>query len=370
MRKDILLSSPSVGVNDLSYVKIALDDNELSPYGKYIDILQTLFRDNLYIDSDANTCFALKSGTAALHVAVILSNVAKGDVVLCQTSTFIASVNPILYEDAIPVFIDSEKFSWNMCPVLLEKAIIDCANEGVVPKAILIGCNYGMPCNYDKVLKLSKKYNIPLIEDSAAALGSGYKNKPCGSFGEYSIISLNSNKIITGSSGGVLCSKSNNVTDRVLDLISQGKINAELGYNYQMSNISAAIASSQFKELDKRINRKRAIYNFYYEHLSRYKGIEFVEEPEHSFSNRWLTTVQFESEKLRDKVLKELEVNNIESRKLWKPLHKMKKFQKYKVCSNGVAEELYSKGLCLPSGTSLSINEQNEVIKIIEKILS
>lgn len=366
MSYKIHLAAPDQGKTDLIYTRKALVENSIGPYGEYVTRLKEQFQNYLGCKTYDGDCFVMKSGTSAIHLSLILLDVKENDIVLCQTSTFIASVNPILYQNAVPVFIDSEKETWNMCPELLENAIEEYLLLGIKPKAILVGCSYGMPCNYKKIMALSVKHNIPLIEDAAAALGSVYHNLPCGSFGEFSIFSLNANKIITGSSGGILCSNEHNVSVRVADLISQSKDSLDVGYNYQLSNICAAIASSQFEELDHRISRKREIYDNYTKQLSKFENLTFLEEPKNCFSNRWLTTMLFDSNEERDLIIDQLATHQIETRKLWQPLHRKEKFRKYKVYLNGVSDELYNKGICLPSGVGLSELEQNTIIGIIK----
>src|SRR5690606_32836687 len=269
---------------------------------------------------------ALTSGTAAIHLALVLLNVGKGDEVICQTKTFVASVNPVIYQGATPVFVDSETDTWNMCPGLLENAIKDRINKGKKPKAIIVINLYGMPYKVNEIHNIAKRYEIPVLEDSAEALGSHYHGKPCGTFGDYAVLSFNGNKIITTSGGGALIARSQQEKNKGIYLATQAKDNSveynhtAIGYNYRMPNVTAGIGRGQMQVLEKHIELRRRNFNYYFKELNALPEISFLQEPEGFFSNRWLTCVVFENQKQRDDIMKLLESNNIESRPSWKPM--------------------------------------------------
>ena len=319
---------------------------------------------------------ALNSGTSAIHLALILLNVKRSDVVLCPTFTFAATINPIKYLGAKPVFIDSEVNTWNMCPVLLEKAIKDLLSVGKRPKAIILVHLYGMPAMLDRIIKISNNYNIPIIEDNAEGLGSKYNKKPLGSFGTFGVLSFNGNKIITTSGGGALISKNKNLINRARKLASQSKEDKpyyehlEVGYNYRLSNVCAAIGLGQLETLNHKVKKKREINSYYRKKLAKNSEVEFINESEGSFSNYWLTTIILKKNKLinREKLRLYLEEANIESRPLWKPMHLQPIFKKCQSYLNGVAEDLFNNGLCLPSGTNLKDSDLQRIIYKIQEL--
>ena len=319
---------------------------------------------------------ALSSGTASLHLALILLGVKKGDIVLCSSFTFSASANPISYLGANPVFIDSDIDSWNMCPILLEKAIEDCILDNEKPKAIMLVHLYGMPAKMDEIMKIANKYDIPVIEDAAEALGSTFKNKPLGTFGAFGVYSFNGNKIITTSGGGALFVKIAVMIEKAKFLATQAREDkphyehSEIGYNYRMSNVCAAIGLGQLEVLEERILQKRAIKSFYKEQLSCIKEISFLDESEGSYSNFWLTTILLSENSTidREQLRLHLEKDNIESRPLWKPMHLQPVFKECKSYLNGVSEDLFNRGLCLPSDTNMSIEDLKRVVSKIKEL--
>ncbi|MEJ5104610.1 aminotransferase class I/II-fold pyridoxal phosphate-dependent enzyme [Chryseobacterium sp. MYb328] len=370
--KKIWLSPPHLGGNELKYIQDAFDTNWVSQYGSNIDSFERTLENYLGNNSFVT---ALSSGTAAIHLALRLLNVQEGDFVLCQSFTFVASANPILYQKAIPVFVDSESTTWNICPNALEDAIKYCLKQGKKPKAIITVSLYGMPFMVDEILEISQKYEIPIIEDSAEALGSKYKNKPCGNFGDLSIISFNGNKIITTSGGGILISRDQESKNQILYFATQAKENqdyyshSEVGYNYRMSNISAGIGRGQLEVLEDRIIKRRENHRFYRDIFEKYEEINLLEEPnEDFFSNYWLNTITFEkkdSKITKEKLKQVFSESNIETRYLWKPMHLQVLFEKYKFFGSNVCGILFDKGLCLPSGTNLTDGDKDKIKNIL-----
>jgi dTDP-4-amino-4,6-dideoxygalactose transaminase len=372
MNKKIWLSPPHMGGSEILYVKNACDANWVAPIGPCIDG----FEDDLsrFLGGSVGVA-ALSAGTAAIHMALIVLGVKAGDEVICQSLTFAASANPIVYQGAIPVFVDSEEQTWNMSPHLLEEAIKDRISKGKTPKAIVVVHLFGMPGRMSEIVEISKKYEIPLIEDAAEALGSTYGSKKLGTFGDIGILSFNGNKIITTSAGGALIAENSELVTRARFLATQAKENLpyyqhnNIGYNYRMSNICAGIGRGQMEILSLRIfQRRRNFYN-YKRLLSSIPGISFQEEmsPDY-FSNRWLTTILIEPTKddLNNENLRLfLEKSNIEARRIWKPLHLQPVFEQYPAYVNGISERIFDKGLCLPSGSSLTDYELNKVVKRI-----
>lgn len=366
--KKIYLSSPHIGTNEQKYVAEAFDSNWIAPLGPNV----TKFEESLsnYIGKAANVAM-LSSGTGGLHLALEILGVSRDDEVLCQSFTFSASANPILYLGAIPVFVDSEESTWNICPELLEKAIIERIAKGKKPKAIIAVHLYGMPYRVNEVNEVAKRYDIPVIEDSAEALGSSYNNLKCGNLANIGIVSFNGNKIITTSGGGALISKDKNTRDRAIFLATQARDEAphyqhsNVGYNYRMSNVLAGIGRGQLEVLEDRVLVRRANYAFYKENLKPFETIKFLEEPKGFYSNRWLTAIVMESYEQRESLRLALLAENIESRPLWKPLHEQPIFKKYPNQLNGVSSELFSKGLCLPSGSNLAEDDKSRILKVI-----
>jgi len=371
MKNKIWLSSPHMGEEELTYVTDAFKSNWIAPIGSYID----LFESKLSEVTQVNQVAVFNSGTASIHLALKLLNVQTDDIVLCQSLTFAATVNPVVYQNGTPVFIDSERETWNMCPTQLEIAINKYISLGKKPKAILLVHLYGMPAKINEIVAIATKYSIPIIEDAAEALGSKYNGNPCGSFGKYGVLSFNGNKIITTSAGGALLSNSKKDIDKAKYWASQAKDPAlhyehtELGYNYRMSNILAAIGVGQISVLEERVKRRREIFEIYKKQLSNFKGISFLEEAKGFYSNRWLTTILIGDLAITpEKLIEVLAKENIESRPLWKPMHLQPFYKEFDFIGDGVSESLFNHGLCLPSGSNLTNEEIFRVIKVIKKI--
>jgi len=368
MKEKIWLSSPHLTGEEQKYVKDAFDTNWIAPLGPNVNGLEKEICDY----TGSNACSVLSAGTAAIHLALIILGVKEDDEVLCSTFTFSATVNPIRYEKAIPIFIDSEPDTWNMCPKLLEESIKDRINKGKKPKAILVVHLYGMPSKMNEILAVSRKFNIPIVEDAAEAIGSTYKDKAMGTFGEIGIYSFNGNKIITTSGGGALVSNNQEHCKKATFLATQARDQAphyqhsHIGYNYRMSNICAGIGRGQLEVLNDRVEARRRNFKFYKEQLASIDRITFVDEPADFYSNRWLTTILTESFETREKIRFSLEKENIESRPLWKPMHLQPIFKGHPSYLNGVSEDLFRRGLCLPSGSNLSKDDLKRVVSAIK----
>tara|TARA_R110000796_G_scaffold71409_5_gene162179 strand:- start:46640 stop:47776 length:1137 start_codon:yes stop_codon:yes gene_type:complete len=367
----IWLSSPHMGGNELKYVKEAFDTNWIAPLGPNVDHFEKELGEYLGINHVA----ALSSGTAAIHLALMLLGVKSGDEVIAQSFTFCGTTNPILYLGATPVLVDSEYDTWNLDPVLLEEAILDKIKKGKRPKAVIMVHLYGMPAKMKQILEVCSRYEIPLIEDAAEALGSTIDGRKAGTFGDMGILSFNGNKIITTSGGGALVSNNTQWIDKSRFLATQARDeeahyeHTELGYNYRMSNILAGVGRGQLEVLDGHVLKRRAVNTFYREHLS-IEGITFQSETsDKDFSNYWLTSVKIEPEVLgvdREEVRLELWKSNIETRPLWKPMHLQPLYNNCPYYGNGVSDELFTKGLCLPSGSNLTMVELERVVKAIK----
>ena len=370
--KKIWLSPPHMGGRERELVKEAFDANWIAPVGPHI----SNFEQELSKLSQNFNIAALSSGTAAIHLALILAGVQKNDNVICSSFTFSASVNPIKYLGANPIFIDSEKESWNMCPELLTKAIKDGIKNNKKPKAIILVHLYGMPAKLDELIGVANSFEIPLIEDAAEALGSKYKNQQLGTFADFGIYSFNGNKIITTSGGGALVCKNKKLIEKAKFLATQARDvavhyeHSEVGYNYRMSNVCAAIGVGQLEVLSDRVARKREIFNFYKNELSMIKEITFLEELEPSFSNYWLTTILLDKNSTidREQLRLHLEKDNIESRPLWKPMHLQPVFKDCRSYVNGVSEDLFNRGLCLPSGTAMTTEDLKIIVKKVKEL--
>ena len=370
--KKIWLSSPHMGGEERELVQEAFDTNWIAPAGPHINN----FEQQLSRVSQSFNVVALSSGTSAIHLALILLGVQKDDNVICSSFTFSASANPIKYLGANPIFIDSEQNSWNMCPDLLSKAIQDGIKNNKKPKAIVLVHLYGMPARIDELIAIANKFEVPIIEDAAEALGSKYKNQPLGTFADFGIYSFNGNKIITTSGGGALLCNDKKQIEKAKFLATQARDNAhhyehsEVGYNYRMSNVCAAIGLGQLRVLSKRVIRKREIFNFYKDEFSGIEEITFLEEPEGSFSNYWLTTILLDERGAiyREQLRLHLERDNIESRPLWKPMHLQPIFQNCRSYVNGVSEGFFNRGLCLPSGTNMSDADLKRVVRQVKKL--
>ena len=369
-KEKIWLSSPHMGGKELDYIHSAFDANWIAPLGPNVNGFEEDIAS--YLATKDVEVAALSSGTAALHLALILNGVGPGDEVLCQSMTFAASANPIKYQGATPVFIDSEEKTYNICPVQLEKAVKDRIEKGKKPKAIIAVHLYGMPYQVDEINRISNEYNIPVIEDSAEALGSTYKNKKCGTFSEYSILSFNGNKIITTSGGGALVTPSAEIKKKAVFLATQARDDAphyqhsQVGFNYRLSNISAGIGRGQMEVLDERVSQRRKMFEFYLNLFADFDGIDLLEEPgDDFFSNHWLTVIQVDPSKTggitREDIRLALEKENIESRPLWKPMHMQPVYSKDPFYGTGIAERLFENGLCLPSGSNLTDEDRSRI---------
>ena len=375
MNSKIWLSSPHMGSSERNFVRAAFDTNWVAPLGPNVNGFETDL--SSFLNSDSKVA-ALSSGTAALHLALILLKITKEDEVLCQSMTFSASANPILYQHATPIYIDSDPETWNMDPELLETVIKDRIKKGKKPKAIIPVHLYGMPSDMKAIMAIAEKFEIPVVEDAAEALGSSINGKKCGTFGQMGILSFNGNKIITTSGGGALVSKNQDYIKKATFLATQARDPAphyqhsEIGYNYRMSNICAGIGRGQMEVLPERIEQRRKNFAFYKECLRNLPGISFVEEPEGFFSNRWLTTILIDPKEsggvTREDVRWALEKENIESRPLWKPMHLQPVFKEYPYYGGNVSEKLFEEGLCLPSGSNLSEEELGRVVKCIVQV--
>jgi len=375
MLKDkIYLSAPHMGGAELKHIQNAFDTNWISTVGPQIN----KFEENLAQVTQAKYVAALASGTSAIHLALKIVGVKHGDTVITQSFTFAASAFPITYLAAKPIFIDSEKETWNMDPNLLEDLLlsIDKSPNQKLPKAIIPVHLYGMPAKMDKINAIASKYKIPVIEDAAEALGSIYKNKACGSWANMGVLSFNGNKIITTSGGGALLSDREEYITKAKFLATQARDKAphyqhtETGYNYRMGNVNAAIGLGQLEILDERVKKKQEIFNFYKKELIDIAGIEFQQEPEGAKSNRWLTTLLTNSFKQRESIRLALDIKNIESRPLWKPMHLQPVFSEAQYVGGSVSEDLFNRGLCLPSGTTMMHADLERVIEIVKKALT
>ncbi len=375
MKSKIYLSSPHMGGNEQKFVNEAFDTNWIAPLGPNVDN----FEKDLATYLKINAVAALSAGTAAIHLALILAGVEADDEVIVSSFTFSATANPVVYQHATPIFVDSEPDTWNMSPELLEEAIKDRIQKGKKPKAIIAVHLYGMPAKIDQIMQIAEKYDIPVIEDAAEALGSKFNGKSTGTFGKMGILSFNGNKIITTSGGGALVSDDSELIKKSRFLSTQARDNAphyqhsQIGYNYRMSNIVAGIGRGQMEVLDLRVKQRRDNYKFYKEIFKNTKGISFLDEPdERFFSNYWLTTILIDSDKAgfsNTDLRLAFEAENIESRPLWKPMHLQPVFENYPAYLNGVSEELFSKGLCLPSGTNLSDIDKKRIIDVIKSFI-
>ena len=375
MLNPIPLSTPVFDGNENDFVLQALGSNQISTAGNNITNFEEEIKKRL-----GNYHVAVKnSGTSAIHLALRLLGVGFGDEVLCQSFTFCASANPIIYLGAKPIFVDSESTTWNICPEILEEAIRDRINKGTKPKAIVVVDLFGMPAKFDEILKISQKYEIPIVEDAAEALGSSIHGKPCGTFGDFGVFSFNGNKIITTGSGGALISSDADAIERSKYLSVQARenfkyyVHKDIGYNYRMNNMSAGIGLAQFFNLDKKIALRRKVFENYQNLLADFEGFSTILEPDGYFSNRWLSTFLvnesqsgFSNEAIRLALLKE----NIETRYLWNPLQLQPIFKEIEFYGGGCSEELFNKGICLPSSENLSYGDQERIIGVIRKLYS
>ncbi|WP_442267246.1 aminotransferase class I/II-fold pyridoxal phosphate-dependent enzyme [Tenacibaculum sp. ZS6-P6] len=376
MEEKIWLSSPHMGGGEQKYVQEAFDTNWVAPLGPNVNGFENDLEN--YIKENTKVA-CLASGTSALHLALILAGVSYGDEVICQSMTFSASANPIVYQGGVPIFVDSEKETWNMCPDALKKAIEDRIAKGKKPKAIIVVHLYGMPAKIDKIKEIANHYDIKLIEDAAEALGSTFKGQKCGTFGDFGVLSFNGNKIITTSGGGALVCKTEENKQKAIFLATQARDNAphyqhsEIGYNYRMSNITAGIGRGQMEVLDKHIQLRRNNNSFYRELFKNIDGIDlFIEPTSDYFSNHWLSSILIDQNKVgfsREDLRLAMLEDNIESRPLWKPMHLQPIFKNCKFYGNNVSEILFDNGLCLPSGSNLSDKDRERIKESVLKLL-
>ncbi|MET3112951.1 dTDP-4-amino-4,6-dideoxygalactose transaminase [Pedobacter sp. CG_S7] len=372
MKNKIWLSSPHMGGTEQKFVNEAFETNWIAPLGPHVDNFEL----DLATYTKTKHAAALSSGTAAIHLALIMLGVKRGDEVICQTMTFSASANPITYLGATPVFVDSEKETWNMCPKLLNSAIQDRIAKGKKPKAIIPVHLYGMPAQMDKIMAVANIYGIPVIEDAAEALGSKINGKAMGSYGNMGVLSFNGNKIITTSGGGALLSNNNEYITQARFLATQARDEAphyqhsQIGYNYRMSNIAAGIGRGQMEVLDAHVELRRQNFETYKKEFAPIEGITLLAEPKGYFSNRWLSTILidpvFANGVTKEDVICALLVENIECRPLWKPMHLQPVFDKSPFYGDGTSENLFNNGLCLPSGSNLKKEEIKRVCTIIK----
>ncbi len=366
----IFLSPPHMGGEELEFISDAFATNYIAPVGPHVDAFEKEFADMVGV----KYATAVSSGTASLHLLLRYVGVGRGDEVLCSTFTFVASANPIMYRGGIPVFIDSDQHSWNMDPKLLAMELETRAAENRLPKAVVLVHLYGQPADIDLVKELCDKYKVPLLEDAAEALGTEYKGKPPGTFGLAGFYSFNGNKIITTSGGGMIVSDNKELIKKVKFWATQARDDAvhyehsEMGHNYRMSNVLAAIGRGQLRVLSERVAGKRKIFDQYRKSLGDLPGVTFMPEPEFARSTRWLTCLTIDPVQAgidRDMVIQELEKNNIESRPTWKPMHMQPLFEGCEVVGGKVSERLFLDGICLPSGTNMSGEDLARVIRVV-----
>jgi len=362
----ILLSSPHMSEQgyEQQYVQEAFDTNWIAPLGTNVNEFEREFAEKVHIKS----AVALSSGTAAIHLALKAAGVGSGDIVFCQSLTFSATANPIIYQNAIPVFIDSDYKTWNMCPNALEEAFQKFPNV----KAVIVVHLYGLSADIHCIKELCDHYNVTLIEDAAESLGSYYKGQQTGTFGDYGIYSFNGNKIITTSGGGMLVSNNEEMIAKAKFWATQSRElvrhyeHKELGFNYRMSNVVAGIGRGQLKVLDERVAQKRKIYDYYVEQLSDLKGIEFMPRNEWDQPNYWLSSILLRGNIRAYDLINILEKENIESRPIWKPMHLQPYFEKYDYVGSNVGEDLFMNGVCLPSDTKMTEEDLERVVRIIK----
>ena len=374
----IYLSPPHMSGYEMEYIKEAFDTNWIAPLGPNVNAFETELAE--YVG--CRKALAVSSGTAAIHLALRLVGVKAGDVVFCSSLTFIGSVNPVLYQGAVPIFIDSEPESWNMSPAALEKAFAWAEGEGRLPRAVIVVNLYGQSADMEPLLNICNRYGVPVVEDAAESLGATYKGKASGTWGKFGIYSYNGNKIITTSGGGMLVSEDEEALKKALFWATQARDEApwyqhsEMGYNYRMSNIAAGIGRGQLRVLDERVQARREVFQRYEEGLGDLAGVEFMPEASFGRANRWLTVMTLDpavcSAAPMD-IIQALEAENIESRPVWKPMHLHPLFTGCRYFTHGeeesVSDRLFQQGVCLPSGSSLTEEEQERVIRCVRGLL-
>ncbi|MCT7529560.1 UDP-N-acetylbacillosamine transaminase [Aliarcobacter cryaerophilus] len=375
MNKRIFLSAPHMSGNELKYIEKVFESNYIAPLGEYVN----KFEDSIKNYTKSENALAVTSGTAAIHLALRVLGIKEGDDVIASTFTFIGSINAILYQGANPIFIDSDKETWNLCPKLLNKYLCEFDDNPAScrqkkPKALIVTHLYGQCANIEKIADICNLHGVYLIEDAAESLGATYKGKHTGTFGDFGLYSFNGNKILTTSGGGMLVSSNKDWIEKAKFYSTQAKEpyihyeHLEYGYNYRMSNVLAAIGVGQMEVIEDRVAKKREIFEWYKEFLCDIKEIAFMPELENSRGNRWLTAITFENSDY-NKIMKALDAINVESRPLWKPMHMQKLFENSKSILNGVSEELFSKGLCLASSTTMIKDDVKMICEVIKKNL-
>jgi dTDP-4-amino-4,6-dideoxygalactose transaminase len=372
MPKQILLSPPHLETRELEFVKEAFETNWIAPVGPHVDAFEQEFREVV----GARYAVAVSSGTAALHLALRLLGIQQGDEVFCSTLTFVATANPILYVGATPVFIDSDRTSWNMDPELLSIALAQRARQGRLPKAVVLVHLYGQSADLDPIRVACNQYDIPLIEDAAEALGATYKGKALGSFGKIGIFSFNGNKIITTSGGGMLVTDDEVLATQAQFLATQARDTAphyqhsQMGYNYRLSNVLAGIGRGQLQVLMKRVTARRQNFEVYRSALQQLPGVSFMPEASFGTSTRWLSCLTIDPDRsgtTREQLRLAMAAEHIESRPVWKPLHLQPLFKDCEVIGGGISAELFDHGLCLPSGSNLTDADRDRVIHTIQE---
>jgi dTDP-4-amino-4,6-dideoxygalactose transaminase len=372
----IWLSSPHMGGTEQNYIQEAFDANWVAPLGTNVNGFEQDLES--YLEANVHVG-ALSSGTAAIHLGLILLGVHAGDAVICQTMTFSASANPILYVGATPIFVDSEPETWGLCPQAVALAIESSLQKGKKPKAIIAVHLFGVPYQIEALRKVANLYQIPILEDAASALGSSYKGQKCGTFGDIGIVSFNGNKIITTSGGGAIVTKTAAQKEKAIFYATQSRDDAphyqhsEIGYNYRMSNICAGIGRGQMEVLDKHVMLRRQMHDFYVKLFANIDGVDVFEAPsEDYFANYWLSAINIDENKTkgitRETLRLALEAKNIESRPLWKPMHLQPIFSNYPYYGTTVAEQLFKNGLCLPSGSNLTDIDRERIVAVIVSV--
>lgn len=374
MSDRIYLSPPDVGTLERDLLLEAFDSNWIAPLGPHVDAFETELAQKIGVRSAA----ALSSGTAALHLALLLSGVGPGDEVYCSTLTFVATANAITYCGAIPVFIDSDRQSWNLDPDLLEASLEEANLRGMLPRAVVVVDLYGQTADYDRIERACERYEIPLIEDAAEALGARYRSRAAGGMGKMGVFSFNGNKIITTSGGGMLVSNTTELIERARFLASQARQPAphyqhsEIGFNYRMSNLLAAVGRGQLRSLEEKVQKRRSNFEAYSKLLGEMPGVEFMPEPAWSRSTRWLTCATIDPRLFgatNHQIRERLAEHNIESRPLWKPMHLQPAYAEARIIGGEVSESLFRDGICLPSGSGLSSNDVQRVARIVAETL-
>lgn len=378
MTKRIFLSSPHMSGNEQKYINEAFETNWIAPLGPNVNA----FEKEMAAYAGISDAAVLSSGTAAIHLALELLGVRQGDRVFCSSLTFVASANPIMYLGAEPVFIDSEEETWNMSPIALKRGLEELNSVGKLPKAVIIVNLYGQSAKMDELMAICNSYDVPVIEDAAESLGSSYKGKKSGTFGKFGVYSFNGNKIITTSGGGMLVSDDVDALAKSRFLATQARDAAPhyqhsvVGYNYRMSNILAGVGRAQLEVLEERVKARRDVFDRYVEALGEIDGVHFMPELEGTYSNRWLTALTLDSDKVRItpyELMAALEAENIEARPVWKPLHLQPLFEEFKFYPHAendvVSERLFAEGLCLPSGSNMTVEEQERVISLLKEYL-